>query len=136
MFESNFENKGHCPFGVSWLSVPIQTEQQPVSVFQWFFLDPTQRANLYYFRRVYTMWFLRHLFCRHDLFTFQKFWAIHFQFLASSHDNRSFFTSYFVILKVFCMPLFGHFQFWLPTRFLEVNCSRFDPAFIKERRVK
>ena len=42
---------------------------QAVTVFHWFFLQPTQRTSLYYFRRINTMWFLPHLFCRHDLFT-------------------------------------------------------------------
>ena len=27
----------------------------------------TQQTSLYYFRRIYTMWFLPHLFCRHDI---------------------------------------------------------------------
>ena len=36
------------------------------------------------------------------------------------------FTSYFMILKIFCMSLFGHFQFWVPTPFLEVICPRCD----------
>ena len=44
-----------------------------VIVFQWFFVNPTQRAGLYYFRRTYhtqyRMWFLS---CRHDLFALQK----------------------------------------------------------------
>ena len=43
---------------------------QAVIVFQWFFLQPTKRASLYYFRGICAMWFLPHLFCCHDLFTF------------------------------------------------------------------
>ena len=35
---------------------------------------------------------------------------------------------YFVIFKVFCMILFGHFQFWAPTHFSEVVCPRYDPG--------
>ena len=46
---------------------------QAVIMFQGFFLQPTQRASLYYFRRIYTMWLLPHLFCCHDLLIFQKF---------------------------------------------------------------
>ena len=46
---------------------------QAVIMFQWFFLQPTQWASLYYFRRIYTMWLLPHLFCCHDLLIFQKF---------------------------------------------------------------
>ena len=38
-----------------------------VFVFQWFFLQLTQRASLYYFRRLFTMWFLSHLFYPHEL---------------------------------------------------------------------
>ena len=44
-------------------------------MFQWFFLQPTQQASLYYFRKTYSMWVLPHLFGHHDLFTFQKFCA-------------------------------------------------------------
>ena len=46
---------------------------QTVIVFHWVFLLPTQWASLYYFMRIYTMWFLPHLFSRCDLFTFKKF---------------------------------------------------------------
>ena len=46
---------------------------QAVIVFHWLFLQPTQQATLYYFGRIYTMWFLLHLFCHHELFTFHKF---------------------------------------------------------------
>ena len=45
---------------------------QAVIMFQGF-LQSTQRASLYYFRRIYTMWFLPHLFCHPDLFISQKF---------------------------------------------------------------
>ena len=38
------------------------------------------------------------------------------------------FTSYFVILKNFCMSLFGHFQFWASIHFLGVLCPRYDPV--------
>ena len=38
------------------------------------------------------------------------------------------FISYFVILKIFCMFLFGHFWFWAPTRFPEVICPWYDPG--------
>ena len=38
------------------------------------------------------------------------------------------FTSYFVILKIFCMSLFGRFWFWAPTRFPEVICPWYDPG--------
>ena len=41
---------------------------QVVIVYQWFFLQPTQQASLYYFKKIYTMWFLLHLFRYHDLF--------------------------------------------------------------------
>ena len=51
---------------------------QAVIVFQWFFLWPTQQASFYYFRRIYMVWYLPHFFCRHDMFTFQKFCAMHF----------------------------------------------------------
>ena len=56
-----------------------------------FFLQPTQQAGLYYFWRTYRMWFLMHLFCCHDLFTFQKFCAcIDDTFLVPNkfHDNH------------------------------------------------
>ena len=46
---------------------------QAVIVFQWFFLQSTQWVSLYYFRKMYTMWFLQHLFCCHNLLTFKKF---------------------------------------------------------------
>ena len=64
---------------------------EAVIVFQLFFLQPTQRASSYYFRRIYRMWFLSHLFCRHDLFTFQIFCAcLDDTFLVPNefHDNR------------------------------------------------
>ena len=46
---------------------------QAVIVFQWFFLQPTVQARLYYFRRICMMWCLPDLFCFHDVFTFQKY---------------------------------------------------------------
>ena len=64
---------------------------EAVTVFQLFFLQPTQRASSYYFRKIYRIWFLSHLFCRHDLFTFQIFCAcVEDTFLVpnESHDNR------------------------------------------------
>ena len=64
---------------------------QAVIVFQWPFLQPIQRASLYYFR-IYTMWFLPHLFCCNDLFNFQKFCECvdaTFLFPYESHDNCS-----------------------------------------------
>ena len=70
-----------------WYSLYIEA----VIVFQLFFLQLTQRASSYYFRRIYRMWFLSHLFCCHDLFTFQIFCAcLDDTFLVpnESHDNR------------------------------------------------
>ena len=64
---------------------------QAVIVFQWPFLQPIQRASLYYFR-IYTMWFLLHLFCCNDLLNFQKFCECvdaTFLFPYESHDNCS-----------------------------------------------
>ena len=40
------------------------------------------------------------------------------------------FTSFFLILKIVYMSLFGRFQFWAPTRFPEVICPRYDPEEI------
>ena len=34
---------------------------------QWFFLQPTKQASLFYFRRIFTTWFLLRLFCRHNI---------------------------------------------------------------------
>ena len=145
---------------------------QAVILFQWFFLQPTQWASLYYFRKIYTMWFLLHLFFRHDLFTFPNFCGcVDDTFLVPNESawqslerqreimvwssslfeerficrsiSRSIslmfnqlqfpstycvFTNYFMILKNFCMPLFGRFQFWAPTRFSEVICPRYHPS--------
>ena len=119
------------------------------------------------------MWFLPHLFCHHDLFTFQKFcacvdetflvpnkytwqslerqqeimaWNYSLQedrFICKLRSRLIFlifcqlqlgwtywvFTSYFMILKILCMSLFGCFRFWAPTRFPEVICPRYNPAF-------
>ena len=49
---------------------------QTVIVFHWIFLLPTQWASLYYFMRIYTMWFLPHFFSRWYLFTFKTFCRI------------------------------------------------------------
>ena len=56
----------------------------------WFFLQPTEQASLFYFGRIFTMWFLPHLFCRHNLFTSQIFWSCLNIFLVPNeyHDNR------------------------------------------------
>ena len=54
-------------------------------------LQPTQRASLYYFKRMYVMRFLPHLFCRHDSFTLQKICGcVDDTFLVpnESHDNH------------------------------------------------
>ena len=45
--------------------------------------------------------------------------------------NFDCFTSYFVILKIFCMSLLGCFRIWVPTCFLEVVCPRYDPGIWK-----
>ena len=45
---------------------------QTVIVFHLIFLLPTQWASLYYFMRIYTMWFLPHFFSCCDLLTFKK----------------------------------------------------------------
>ena len=39
----------------------------------WICLELTQLASLYYFNRIYKMWFLPQLLSQHDFFTFQKF---------------------------------------------------------------
>ena len=46
---------------------------QAIIVFHWICLELTQLASLYYFNRIYKMWFLPHLLSHHDLFSFQKF---------------------------------------------------------------
>ena len=47
----------------------LYTSSNCVPVIFFFAIYP---RSLYYFRWVYTMWFLPHLFCRHELFTSQK----------------------------------------------------------------
>ena len=62
---------------VRWdfLNSPLQYGYyiQTFIVFHCVFLLPTQWASLYYFMRIYTMWFLPHFFSCCDLFTFKKF---------------------------------------------------------------
>ena len=109
----------------------------------------------YYFRRVYTMWFLLYLVHRHDLFTFQKFrTCVDDTFLVhnESHNNRNLFVDWWVarfisliflstsvalnillsLYQLFCdfenfISLFDRFRFWVPTRFPEVIRPRYDP---------
>ena len=140
---------------------------QAIIVLQWFFLQPTERANLYYVWEIYTIWFLKHLFYSHHLLNCKKFctcldhtflvpnksaWQLLERQWSSLHEERFIwrsisrfisiifyqlqllwtcwvFSSYIVILKNFCMTLFGHFWFWVPTCFPEVICPRYDPAF-------
>ena len=133
-----------------------------------YILKQTQQASLYCFRKIYKMWFLPHLFCCHDLFTFQKFctcvddtslvpkkstWQLlerqqEIMAWSSSLQEERFicrlisrfislifyqfqllwtywvFTSYFVILKIFCMSLFEHSQFWAPTHFPKLDTTQ------------
>ena len=149
---------------VSWLCFIKDAAYKQSLCSNVFFLQPTQRASLYYFRKIYTMWFLPHVFCHHDLFTLQKFCAcIDKTFLVpnkstwqssekpdglmawtSSLQEERFiwrlinrfislifyqlqllwrywvFTCYSMILEILCMSLFGRFQFWVPTHFLNL----------------
>ena len=111
------------------------------SVFQWFFVQPTQRVSLYYFRRIYTAWFLPPLFCRHDLFTL-SFWQREIYL----HIDKWICFSYFS-LNLVCfehtdfLPVISWFwklyvPIWAlpilaPTCFPEVICPRYDPFMIK-----
>ena len=83
LFESSFVEEVYCQL---WYGCYIQA----VIVFQWFFLQLTQRASSYYFRRIYLMRFLLHIFCCHKLFSFKTFCACDDTFLvpSESHDNR------------------------------------------------
>ena len=91
LLENNLVGKGYCLLGVSWLSFVIWMLHIKCHCVAMIFSAAYQHATLYYFRRIYAIWFLWHLFCRHDLFTFQKFCACADDaFLVSneSHDNR------------------------------------------------
>ena len=88
----NFVDYKHCPLR-SFLTLCSNMDaayKQQLCSNGFFCSLPSELSNLCYFRRIYTMWFLLHLSCCHNLFTFQKFCASvdkHFQFLMSPHDN-------------------------------------------------
>ena len=86
------------------------------------------------------MWFLPHRFCRHDLFTFQKFWVcVDDSFLVpnkstwkSMERQQEIMVWSFAQRKIFCMFLFERFWSWVPTPFPEVISLRYDPDIILE----
>ena len=85
LFESNLWTRDIVCWGFPDSPLWYRHYMQAVIVFQCFFCSLPSKL-VYYFRRIYTMWFLPHLFCHHDLFTFQKFFAwymTHFWFLVS-----------------------------------------------------
>ena len=75
LFESNLWTRDIVCWGFPDSPLWYRHYMQAVIVFQCFFCSLPSEL-VYYFRRIYTMWFLPHLFCHHYLFTFQKFCAL------------------------------------------------------------
>ena len=104
---------------------------QAVNVYQWFFLQPTQRANLYYFRKTTRFHFTARQreiivwsFARREIYLhidikifFSIFLSIEVALNILFHD-----------FDIFCMSLFGCFRFCAPTRFREVICPTTLPV--------